>query len=128
MNEWKDIPGMFAGIAGLMSLVVKAKDHAGIRKLTAGFYTIVGAGTLIVVLVVIYRVRSQGDLGTPEKAKRIILGGLLWLVGSFSILSVFYSDWSLGMMTGNLNGLPSGDNSALYWTYFVAKRLPMFSL
>ncbi|EAU84059.2 hypothetical protein CC1G_06921 [Coprinopsis cinerea okayama7 len=122
------IPGMFAGIVGLMALVVKARDHAGVRKLTAGFYTIVGAGALVVGLGIVCRLRKQNDLGQPERAKRIIVGGLVWIVGSFSILAVFYSDWALGMMAGNLSGLPSGDNSALYWTYWISKRLPMFSL
>ena len=39
-----------------------------------------------------------------------------------------YSDWALGMMTGNISGLPSGDVAPLYWSYFVGKRLPMLSL
>ncbi|TFK29559.1 hypothetical protein FA15DRAFT_664107 [Coprinopsis marcescibilis] len=123
------IPGMFAGITGLMALVVEAQGHGGIRGLTAGFYAIVGAGTLFTILGIVYRLRKdQGELGRPEKAKRIILGAIVWVVGSFSILAVFYSDWALGMMTNNITGLPSSDAAAVYWTYWVAKRLPMFSL
>jgi hypothetical protein len=36
-----------------------------------------------------------------------------------------YSDWVLGVITGNLAGAPSGDVKVIYWIYFVAKRLPL---
>ncbi|TEB26885.1 hypothetical protein FA13DRAFT_1737095 [Coprinellus micaceus] len=107
------IPGMFAGVAGLMALVVKdRRRHAGVLKLTAGFYVVVG----------------QANAGDRSTARRLVFGGLVWVVGTFSILAVFYSDWALGMLTDNIPGLPSGDASALYWTYWISKRLPMFSL
>ncbi|TEB25446.1 hypothetical protein FA13DRAFT_1765771 [Coprinellus micaceus] len=110
------IPGMFAGVAGLMALVVKdRRRHAGVLKLTAGFYVVVGAGVLAVIAGVLYRLRNAGDRST---ARRLVFGGLVWVVGTFSILAVFYSDWALGI----------GDASALYWTYWISKRLPMFSL
>jgi hypothetical protein len=117
---------MFAGVAGLMALVVKdRRRHAGVLKLTAGFYVVVGAGVLAVIAGVLYRLRNAGDRST---ARRLVFGGLVWVVGTFSILAVFYSDWALGMLTDNIPGLPSGDASALYWTYWISKRLPMFSL
>jgi hypothetical protein len=47
---------------------------------------------------------------------------LVWDLAAFGILAVFYSDWALGMMTGNIVGLPSGDVAALYWSYFVGKN------
>ncbi|KAJ3535627.1 hypothetical protein NMY22_g6403 [Coprinellus aureogranulatus] len=120
------IPGMFAGVVGLMALVVKDhKVHPGVLKLTAGFYTVVGAGVLVVAAGVLYRLRNAEDGPT---ARRLVFGGLIWMVGTFSVLAVFYSDWALGMMTDNIPGLPSGDASALYWTYWISKRLPMFSL
>jgi hypothetical protein len=43
------------------------------------------------------------------------------------ILGAFYSDWVLAAIAGKLTGAPSSDNSALYWSYFAAKRLPSFS-
>jgi len=36
-------------------------------------------------------------------------------------------DWGLGIVTGNLVGVPTKEVKALYWAYFVAKRLPMLS-
>lgn len=120
------IPGMFAGVVGLMALVVKDhRSHPGVLKLTAGFYVVVGAGILVVVAGMLYRLRSADDAAT---ARRLVFGGLIWVVGTFSVLAVFYSDWALGIMTDNIGGLPSGDAAALYWTYWISKRLPMFSL
>ncbi|KAJ3512095.1 hypothetical protein NMY22_g15435 [Coprinellus aureogranulatus] len=88
------IPGMFAGVVGLMALVVKDhKVHPGVLKLTAGFYTVVGAGVLVVAAGVLYRLRNAEDGPT---ARRLVFGGLIWMVGTFSVLAVFYSDWALG--------------------------------
>ncbi|KAJ2925346.1 hypothetical protein H1R20_g11746, partial [Candolleomyces eurysporus] len=118
------VPGMFAGIVGVMTLAVKNIENKAVLKLTAGFYTVVGTGVLIVVAGLLYRIRNaEGGTG-----KKIVFGGLIWVVATFSILAVFYSDWALGMMTDNITGLPSGDTAALYWTYWISKRLPMFSL
>jgi hypothetical protein len=122
---------MLAGIAGLMALVVrlKAASHPGVRGLTAGFYTIVGVGVISIAAGIAFLTLTRHSIGDgAAKAKKLVIYGLVWVVGSFSILAVFYSDWVLGVMTKNLTGLPSGDNSALFWTYWIAKRLPMFSL
>lgn len=120
------IPGMLAGIIGLMSLIHKfGHGHQGITKLTASFYTIVGIGIITYLLGSIYTLFNLSSLGIIYK---IAVGGLIWGLAAFGILAVFYSDWALGMMTGNISGLPSGDVAPLYWSYFVGKRLPMFSL
>ncbi|KIJ99261.1 hypothetical protein K443DRAFT_102558, partial [Laccaria amethystina LaAM-08-1] len=120
------IPGMLAGIIGLMSLIHKfGHGHHGITKLTASFYTIVGVGIITYLLGSIY---TLFHLGSPGIVYRIAVGGLVWGLAAFGILAVFYSDWALGMMAGNISGLPSGDVAALYWSYFVGKRLPMLSL
>jgi hypothetical protein len=50
---------------------------------------------------------------------------LLWPIFTLPALSC---DWVLGIMADNLLGVPSGDNIALYWTYFASKRLTMFSI
>ncbi|KAK3381758.1 hypothetical protein B0H63DRAFT_476570 [Podospora didyma] len=49
----------------------------------------------------------------------------LFLVGTLALL---FGDWILAAIAGNVVGAPDGINAALYWTYFVAKRLPFFSL
>ncbi|KIJ95460.1 hypothetical protein K443DRAFT_329151 [Laccaria amethystina LaAM-08-1] len=58
------VPGMFAGISGLMSLVVQHLDNVGVRKLTiAKFYSIIGIGVLI-FLIAMFR-------GISRKAKSV---------------------------------------------------------
>ena len=108
-----------------MSLIHKfGHGHPGIPKLTGGFYGIVGVGIFTYLLGTIC---ALFHLGSPEIVYRIAVGGLVWGSAAFGILAVFYSDWALGIMTGNISGLPSGDVAALYWPYFVGKRLPMLS-
>ena len=125
-----DVPGMFAGISGLMSLVVQHLDSIGLRKLTIAFYSIIGIGVLIILIGmlrgVVFRKAKSKDVDGEEV--------LLWGMGGvgfsfilFTILAAFYGDWALGMLVHNLIGLPSGDNSGLYWSYWVAKRLTLFS-
>jgi len=97
----------------------------GIPKLTAGFHGIVGVGIITYLLGTFY---IYFHLGSPGIVYRIAVGGLVWGLAAFGILAVFYSEWASGMMAGNISGLPSGDVAALYWSYFVEKRLPMLSL
>ncbi|MCJ1355896.1 MAG: hypothetical protein MMC33_005888 [Icmadophila ericetorum] len=64
---------------------------------------------------------------------------LKWAVIAAIILAAFYSDWILAAIevqglalgvpgaTGNWWGIPSGDVAIIYWPYFFAKRLPLFS-
>jgi hypothetical protein len=49
-------------------------------------------------------------------------------VGIFLLFGGLYCDWILAAIAGNWGGLPSSDVAALYWIYFVSKRLPMFSV
>jgi hypothetical protein len=111
-------------MSGLMNLVKHNEGHKGVVAITYGFYLIVGIGLLFF---------ACGTCGA------LCGGGIICSVGAslslgvafvtFSALSVFYSDWVLGMLTTNLVGLPStsSDSSVFYWTYFISKRLPMFS-
>ena len=55
----------------------------------------------------------------------LISGPFLVTVGVFGTL---YCDFSLGGIAGSMVGVPSPDNAVMYWTYFIAKRLPFFSL
>ncbi|TFK75698.1 hypothetical protein BDN72DRAFT_885711 [Pluteus cervinus] len=112
----RDLPGMFAGMAGLMSLVSQHLHDRRLVILTAVFYSIVGLG---ICISLIFACSSSGF--------EAFLWGLLCSTVVFTILAAFYSDWALGIMTNNLVGLPSGDNSGIFWSYWVAKRLTMFS-
>ncbi|KAF8153198.1 hypothetical protein B0H34DRAFT_800428 [Crassisporium funariophilum] len=117
------IPGMIAGMVGLMDLVVKvARYIPEIQNLTIAFYLIVGASLIVSILSMIIICYWGG--GAPEK---VAATGFAVTLALFIVLSAFYSDWCLGIMLDNLLGTPSSDSSAFYWTYFIAKRLTMFS-
>lgn len=114
--------GTIVGLTGLLSLIIQTfHDNSKVRIICYVFGGIVaGLG------VIAFCLGSRGD------------DGGLW-VGTFSflaiaivvggILAAFYCDWILGAIANNnWAGAPSGDNVWLYWTYFVAKRLPLMSL
>ncbi|EAU84073.2 hypothetical protein CC1G_06935 [Coprinopsis cinerea okayama7 len=124
------LPGMFAGMVGLMSLVVQNFHIEALKILTVVFYTIVGFGIMVGLLsIVIGRMRKPRYESIDRKETvQQGLGGLIISVMIYTVLAAFYGDWALGLMTDNLIGLPSGDYRALYWLYFTAKRLPMFSM
>jgi hypothetical protein len=50
-----------------------------------------------------------------------------WVLG-VGVLAALYSDWAMAFVAENMVGVPSSDNSALYWTYFFAKRIPLLSV
>ncbi|KAF8892898.1 hypothetical protein BD779DRAFT_1436605, partial [Infundibulicybe gibba] len=122
-----DVPGMFAGMIGLMSLVVHNHSHKGVIKLTGVFYSLVGVGVVVSLLAFCCQRSSDQTPRENDQAVGWGLAGLYFSVALFVLLAAFYSDWALGMMTGNIVGLPSGDTSGLFWTYFLAKRLTMLS-
>ncbi len=94
------IPGVSAGMAGLLSLVAKTiNTNHDVMIITAVF----GSVTLAMAVVV----------------------GLF--VCCFGVLGAFYSDWILAAIAKNMTGTPTTDNAVFYWVYFVAKRLPFFS-
>ena len=124
-----DIPGMAAGVVGLTALVAKDdKIHPGVLKLTAAFYAAAGAGGLVVVAGVLYLFMRRAKDQDRVIAQRLVVGGLVGMVGTFNVIRTFYSDWVLGEMTDDIAGLPSGDRVVIYWLYWISERLPMFSL
>ncbi|KAI9864677.1 MAG: hypothetical protein M1813_003167 [Trichoglossum hirsutum] len=125
-NRWKLllwlVPygcGMVTGMAGLVSLVRHNWHNHQIQIITGVFISVVFSTALVIALLVCC---SIGKLITSGFVGLFIAGSLI------GILSAFYSDWILAAVMGNLVGTPSADVAALYWIYFVAKRLPLFSL
>lgn len=72
---------------------------------------------------------SLGTLGVSAawETRRLekAWSALLVLCG---LLAALYSDLVLAGLAGSLIGAPSSGNSALYFVYFAAKRLPIFSI
>ncbi|KAF8537310.1 hypothetical protein BDD12DRAFT_887999 [Trichophaea hybrida] len=92
--------GTIIGLAGLGRLVVKSWGDKVVVLATKVF-----SGVAIVAIVFTWGVA----------------------VGQHGLLAALYSDWVLAGLAGNLIGMPSSDNSVLYFAYFSAKRLPFFS-
>jgi len=115
---------MIAGMIGLMSLVVKVAAHVPeLLAITIAFYSVIGASLVVGILSMMIICYLGG--GAPGKVAGT---GFIVTVILFIVLSAFYCDWCLGIMLDNLLGTPSSDSSGFYWTYFIAKRLAMFSL
>jgi hypothetical protein len=111
------IPGAAAGMIGLVSLVVEtygSNKHIQIITFAVSAAFILTTTCLAALFICALRIRAGWG----------VLVSFLLAVG---IVGSVCSDWALAAIAGNLTGVPSSDNAALYWSYFVAKRLPFFS-
>ncbi|TFK68121.1 hypothetical protein BDN72DRAFT_911884, partial [Pluteus cervinus] len=108
--------GAFAGMAGIMSLAIPQMHNHKVLGLTIGFCGFMGFNFVISLVIVI--AEGEGPFTT-------LFAFLGVAVPVFSIVGPLYADWMLGVLVGNLAGLPTKDNAAFYWTYFIAKRLTM---
>ncbi|KAF8534809.1 hypothetical protein BDD12DRAFT_755045 [Trichophaea hybrida] len=133
--------GIFVGLTGLISLVINSwGQRIKVVVLASEIFggIIIGLGGLAAVLAVIfYHVDRADKLSSDEQRRKrrrlkflgggaLVVFGVLLVVCGF--LAALYSDWVLAGLAGNLIGVPSKDNSALYYAYFAAKRLPFFSI
>ncbi|KAF8660096.1 hypothetical protein AX16_001654 [Volvariella volvacea WC 439] len=119
------IPGMIAGMAGTLSLVSQNTHIGFVKVLTGIFSALVVLGVLIAIAYGYGR--RDPMMAYPAEAIKPLGRSIIVGVGTFTVLSAFYSDWVLGAMTDNLFGMPVEQNAARFWAYYIAKRLPMFS-
>lgn len=106
------ILGVVAGMIGLVSLVIKTWEfHTSIRAISFS----VAAALAIFLLMAI---------GVAPG----IWWKLFWLAMGAGVASALYGDMVLAAIAGAWYGVPSRDAEILYWSWFVAKRLPMFSM
>lgn len=47
---------------------------------------------------------------------------------TISASAILWMNWKLGVVTGNLIGLPETKNEVIYWMYFAVERIWLFSL
>jgi len=119
-----DAPGMVAGMIGLMNLVTKTLFNIpGVLWVTIGFISIVVASPFVSAITMMKFYWQSGG----ESLEKYFWTFFVVTSSLFIALSAFYSDWCLGLMLGDLLGVPSSDNAPFYWIYFAAKRLSMFS-
>jgi hypothetical protein len=132
--------GLIVGMVGVFSLVKETwLDIHEVRIVTYVFGGISGGIIAIVLLsgIAMFLVGlclSVSDDDSDEGEEVIKTGcgtaGTVVLAGgpiALVIFGVFYSDWILAAIAGNLAGAPSGDVAILYWLYFAFKRFPLFS-
>jgi len=107
------IPGCF----GLVSLVMI--NWVSSRKLVVMTYSFTGGlGCLVFSLFCLAALRFH-----PKVSWFAFYLVLSFLAGTAAL----YGDWALGVMVNNLLGIPSSDLKYAFWSYFVLKRLTMFS-
>lgn len=113
----------FIGICNIASKHMAA--NAQLRAVTGAF----GGLVLLVVACVagISCCAMSGKTGCVGKLglSFVVCGAATVFV--LTVLFAFYTDWALAALAGDLVGRPGGENAAVYWVYFAAKRLPMAS-
>jgi hypothetical protein len=115
--------GIVVGMSGLVSLVHHNWHNHLVQIVTVSFAGAVFGTALVLAVLVL--------CGNGGSASGFFVGGGVGfgtVVSLIGILSAFYSDWILAAVMGNMVGQPSSDVAPLYYTYFVAKRLPFFSI
>jgi hypothetical protein len=123
--------GTMTGMIGLLALVITDFRHnSDVRSLTYGF------AVAIVVLALTsgtywYKRHMEKSTGGYEALKAAYIhtfgGFFIALLAAFNFFSALYSDLVLGAIAQNWSGFPSENNQVLYWAWFAAKRLPLFS-
>ena len=108
--------GLVIGMVGLISLVKQSWGISRVSTITYAF-----AGIWIALFVLAFFLLFL----TPILDLDASWAGTPFLLLPISI--VLYSDWVLGAVAGNLIGTPSSDIAVVYWLYFAAKRLQMFT-
>ncbi|KAK7992697.1 hypothetical protein PG988_001491 [Apiospora saccharicola] len=119
------ILGSFADVAGtimisLPNYMAEAIDH---RFGPLFILTTVFAGLLMLPLILMI-----WSCCVLEANAKFIRGVLVYVVLGVTVLALPWMDWALGLISGNMAGIPSGDAKTLYYCYVVAKRLGMLLL
>jgi hypothetical protein len=115
-----DLPGMFAGFVGLISLIGRNWiSHPNVHVVV---WVFVGLFALILLLVIVaFAFVMSNDDSESLTSVAYIISSLAFTL----LLSPFFCDLSLGAMTNNWLGTPSRASSGLYWSYFILERLTL---
>jgi hypothetical protein len=119
--------GSVVGIVGLFRIVHETfAENKAVRILTLVLVGLIALGIGTVVLVVLVMSCVSDDFNFVEA---VLASQISWgiAIAALVVIAVFFSDWILAAVEGNWVGVPSGNYEIVYWLYFAAKRLPMFS-
>jgi hypothetical protein len=109
--------GCIVGSVGLISIVTL---HTYVNHQFFVISCVFGSIIFLGVLIGWYQCRS-GD------ADKGCLYCIVWPLVGCCTLGLFWMDWSLGAILGNLAGVPSQNARAIYWSYIIVKRLGLLS-
>lgn len=117
------IVGLIVGMVGLVALVVEVwPTNMDVRYITYVFGGTCSAAILLITIS--FWIRSACDHDDDDMGTVCMVAPAVTAAFAVVVLGVFYSDWILGAVANNLAGFPSSDIMLLYWTYFVAKKVP----
>lgn len=120
---------LFGGVVGFVGIVNLVKGNIGsnaqLRIITYVFAGAAGVVTLATMVCALAVYPSQRYLSSNIFGS--FLFGCVCCLVCLTVLFALYSDWVLGTLAEDLTGAPSQDVVVFYVTYFMAKRLPMFS-
>jgi hypothetical protein len=120
------ILGALVGFVGLMDLVRQNLYQIPVLQTVSIVFLSVFAGCTAMVVLVVVISAWKGN----NSAVVAVGGGIafvVWATVILTVLSALFSDWALAAMVGDLIGTPSDQNRAVYYSYWVFKRLPMAS-
>lgn len=124
--------GTIVGLVGTLSIIAETFSmNSSVRAIVFAFSGIICM--LEIVLVLASCAYSWSRRGREQDSCLWIIAMFpvetaLYFVFLLGLLAVFLSDWVLSAITGNWSGAPSSDVAWLYWPYFIAKRIPLFSI
>lgn len=112
--------GYVAGVVGITAVTI---PQYAIEK-ALYIVTCVFGGVILLGFTLII-VRPMYGCGVFScKTTMLLLGSTPVLI---SIVALLWMDWTLGIVTGNLVGVPSQQAEVVYWTYVAVKRLGLLS-
>lgn len=118
--------GTIVGSVGLLYLVYEAFWQQPVIRIET--YVLCGllcVATLIIICVGVIQDKPADSF----TAGLLIAQGIPFFgLSLFVALAIFYSDWVLATISDNWAGIPSSDHKVLWTLYFVAKRMPMFTI
>jgi hypothetical protein len=132
------VAGSVVGFVGTVAIIIPVFNASGCIAPTIGVFFVPGAGGIVFIVSFLLPrlghslwklIKSPGE-AILELWDTFIGGikGLLFFaaVGVF-VFGLLYMDWSIGLVAGNVGGVPSKTNSAIFWTWFALKRLGLFA-
>lgn len=131
------VTGSITGLVGTLAIIIPVFDIANGFSITFGVLFIPTAGTFLFMSYGLMAVIRGGVrlLTSPRQAVADIWGAVVLTLKAFLFFlavgafffGLLYMDWILGGVAGNLVGVPSRANSAIFWTYFALKRLGLLA-